>query len=65
MKYLAVDEDGEEVLFDFYEPFREVDYWESEDGYDYPRIELPKGWIEKITGKKITWDDEPIKIEED
>ena len=26
-------------------------------------IKLPKGSIEKLIGKKLTWSDEPVKIE--
>lgn len=26
-------------------------------------IELPKGTIEKLIGRKLTWNDEPVKLE--
>ena len=48
---------------------KEEDHWcdsFSEGYYTVPRfngVYLPKGTIKKLTGKEITWNDEPIKIE--
>ena len=67
MPYLAVDEDGTENIFEF-KPIRCDDYWwaqinqESFNRSTY--IELPSGTIEKIIGSKLTWKDEPYKLEE-
>ena len=42
-------------------PQREPDmlkYWDSIDDY----VDLPIGSIEKLIGRKLTWDDDPVKI---
>ena len=38
--------------------------WSTDDGDAMPfmGVILPKGSIYKLTGKKITWKDEPIKL---
>lgn len=28
------------------------------------QLELPKGSIKKLIGRELTWDDEPVKMEE-
>lgn len=61
--YLAVDEDGLEYIFNC-KPIRErtaFGIWVG-SRLDFSKKSLPQGTIEKITGKKITWNDEPIKI---
>ena len=43
-----------------------VDIWIVDTNLEYclfPKIELPKGTIKKITGKELSWNDEPIKQE--
>lgn len=49
-----------------YNDFR---YWDDcvmDDNYDqisyYTNIRLPKGSIEKLTGHKMSWEDEPLEI---
>jgi hypothetical protein len=62
MAWLAVDKDGRENIYDF-EPIRDlqVDRWDiAADTFWW--IELPKGTIEKIVGRKISWQDIPVKI---
>lgn len=63
-------ENGREGVFS-HKPTRgdELHFWydEVEDGgviYD-TEIELPKGSIKKLTGKDLTWNDEPIELKED
>ena len=62
MAYLVVDEYLNEWIYDI-SPVRddETGTWEvrHEDTWF---IQLPKGTIEKITGKKLTWKDEPHHI---
>ena len=65
--YLAVDSDGTECIFDHC-PLRKTtydskrkSYWESQkqmQGW----VEVPEGTIEKIIGKKLTWQDQPVKM---
>lgn len=58
MAYLAVDIDGSEWIFDT-KPVRS-DRWKSSWRGGYC-ILLKDGDIEKLTGTKLTWNDEPIK----
>lgn len=68
MVWLCVDEDGQEMIFD-YKPERANTttcggYWHRKEDMDICR--LPKGSIKKLIGKDLTWKDEPYKyIEED
>lgn len=63
--YLAVDEDGEECKFTS-KPFRagtmfvgELGTWDTTTAWE----SLETGTIEKLIGKILTWDDEPVKYE--
>lgn len=79
MAFVAVNKNGSENIFVF-RPFRtdpdkslyklwEPEYWSDEDsseyGNEYTGITLPKGSIKKLTGKDLTWNDEPIELKED
>jgi len=61
MAWLAVDPDNSEFIYydcpqrSFVGKFH---CWGSED----ETIELPIGSIEKLIGKKLTWEDEPEEI---
>ncbi len=60
--YLAVDPNGDEWIYE-----REIERGEDMWYLVYARgdrIKLPKGMIERMTGRKITWDDEPIEIKD-
>ena len=63
MAWLAVDKDGSEQIYDF-EPIRDlqVDRWDSATDNSW-WIELPKGTIEKIVGRKLSWQDIPVEIQ--
>lgn len=75
MAWLAVNPSGSEYIF-HNKPVRIIgniySYWKDEITYDYIRgmttsaddysIMLTKGTIEKIIGRKMTWEDEPIKL---
>ena len=58
MAYLAVDIDGSEWIFDT-KPVSS-DRWGGSGRGGY-HILLKEGDIEKLTGTRLTWDDEPIK----
>lgn len=62
MAWLCVDKDGQEVLFTSV-PVRNVEEgcWVCKDGTNRV-VEIRKGAIEQLTGKRITWEDEPIQI---
>ena len=65
MAYLAVDKDGTEWVWS-YCPLRNKyrGVWDApynDDDYVYRSIDLPKGSIEKLIGRILTWADEPYK----
>ena len=62
MAYLAVDEEGNETIFNTC-PIRSIyrnkwGYWFSEAS----SVWMKKGTIEKLIGKELTWEDEPVEI---
>ena len=72
--YLAVEPNGNELIFSE-TPCRIDEYYKG--GWFYSTcgwfcssnstqcVSVPRGTIKKITGKSITWKDEPIKLEWD
>lgn len=63
--WLAVDEDGEELLFSE-KPVRSFHtdqvFWVP--GSDWGKIlPIPTGTIEKLIGRKLTWEDEAVIVE--
>lgn len=62
MAWLAVDRDGSENIYDI-KPIRDlwVNKWDirTEDSW---WINLPQGTIEKIIGRSLTWEDNPVEI---
>lgn len=66
MAWLACDKDGTEWIFDKQKPTRNTypEYWLAgrfNGASDY-YIGLPKGSIEKLIGRPLTWNDEPVEI---
>lgn len=62
MAWLCVDKDGQEVLFTSLPVHNvEEECWVCKDGTNRV-VEIRKGAIEQLTGKRITWEDEPIQI---
>lgn len=65
--YLAVDPNGNELIFS--EPPCRIDEHSTCDWFNNSDstqcVSIPRGTIKKITGKTITWEDEPIKLELD
>lgn len=60
MAWLVVDEDGQEVESASYPRWnKEEGAWIAADG---KIAEIPKGTIQKLTGRCLTWLDEPIEI---
>ena len=60
MAWLAIDDDGQEVLFSSCPRYNEEEgAWISRNN---KIIELRRGAIETLTGKSLTWLDEPIMI---
>ena len=65
--YLVVEPNGNQLIFS--EPTRRIDEhstWGWFSNSDSSQcVYAPHGTIKKITGKSITWEDEPIKLEWD
>ena len=65
--YLAVEPNGNELIFS--EPPRRFDEHSTCGWFCNSNssqcVSVPRGTIKKITGKSITWNDEPIKLEWD
>lgn len=69
--FLAVNKNGDEVILDNF-PVRQGEIWADErSAYDeeYFSVEdhnsaivLPKGTIYKLTGKCLTWEDDPVSL---
>lgn len=59
MAWVAVDKDGTESIFEYAPIGRYKNYWDSYGDRD---VVLPKGSIEKLIGRKLTWDDEPVEL---
>lgn len=63
MAWLAVDGDDTEIIFEV-KPKRSKQgkIWQLPSKYsNYSVIYLRKGTIEKIIGRKLTWEDDPVK----
>ncbi len=64
MAWLAVDEDGTEMIFsgkphrDNYYPFWVYNYYVDRECVS---IGLPSGSIAKLIGRELTWEDEPFE----
>lgn len=67
MAFLAVDADFTECIFK-YKPYRQQEdlMWVAAvEDIQEVFIELPQGTIKKLTGRTLTWDDEPVELEEE
>lgn len=69
MACLVVDKDGTELIWS-YRPLRNKyrGRWDApynDDDYIYRSIELPKGSIEKLIGRTMTWEHEPYELMEE
>lgn len=62
MAWVAVNKNGDEVIFEF-EPERKQDLFWVEYIGDF--LYLPKGSIKKLIGRDLTWEDEPVELKEE
>lgn len=60
MAYVAVNKDGTEYIYPE-KPFRLTESWTG-IRMNVTAIALPKGNIEKLIGKSLTWEDKSIKL---
>ena len=67
MAWVVIDEDSTEYIFDSEPKRNELLYYGFWAGIDEEAqsVELPKGSIEKLIGKKLTWEDEPVELKEE
>ena len=66
MSWVAVDKDGVENICSEWTHFERVDeIWVSADRFGEPLMELPRGSVEKLIGRKLTWEDEPVELKEE
>lgn len=63
MSFVAVDKDGSEWIYEKGPIRRKTEecWWDNRSDY----MLLPKGSIEKPIGRKLTWEDESVELEEE
>lgn len=57
MAWLAVNIDGTERISQD-KPYRLGDFWQE----DYDLVDIPYGSIQKLIGRTLTWEDEPVEL---
>ena len=64
MSWVAVDKNGHEAIFSgkpervaYPDDIPNIWYY-----YDGMYVNLPSGSIEKLIGRKLTWEDEPVEL---
>lgn len=63
MAFLTISNAGQEVIW-YFKPVRDEFFkqWISKERYPYDAfVELPKGSIEKLIGRKMSWEEEPFE----
>lgn len=60
MPWLATDKNKREWIY-LNKPARREDCWNQTSSVS-PQLNIPTGSIEKLIGKKLTWDDDPVEI---
>ena len=58
MPWVAIDDNGDETLFDLMPTRGKDGGWKPQSGY----CPLHDGTIEEIIGRKLTWDDDPVEV---
>ena len=61
MAYVAIDDDGTELIFDS-QPERYAICWHRYE--DSKEVELPKGSIRRLIGHELTFKDDPVELKE-
>ncbi len=68
MAWLAVDEKGKEYI-SASKPCRiwAIGAWSvgCTNNFDVNVVDLPKGSIQKLIGRELTWDDDPVELKEE
>lgn len=61
MAWLAVDEDGKEIVYSC-KPEKSEEFGAHLVYFDNCSVVLPHGSIKKLIRRKLTWEDEPVEI---
>lgn len=63
MAWVAVDRDGSEIISES-DNLIKIDnsFWANGENLMDAPIYLPYGAIQKLIGRKLTWEDEPVKL---
>lgn len=62
MPWVAVDKDGTERIYQF-RPIRIEITNKFAPRYNYSmQLVLPKGYIKKLIGKDLAWEDDPVEL---
>ena len=63
MAWVAVDKSGDEWIYaEKPKKYEDSVCWCSYSNENYSYIHVPKGTIEKIIGRKLTFEDEPVEL---
>lgn len=65
MAWVATDKNGSEFIFNNQPLRRESmgEWWPDVENMDEDIVLLPNGTIEKLIGRQLTWEDEPVELE--
>lgn len=65
MAWVATDKDGSEFVFNNRPLRRESmgEWWPDIENMDKDIVLLPGGTIEKLIGRQLSWEDEPVELE--
>ena len=63
MAWVATDKNGDEFIYGV-RPYRRecLGEWWPDEALDDDLIDLPDGTIEKLIGRQLTWEDEPVEL---
>jgi hypothetical protein len=61
MAWIAVDKNGDEYMYENSPERNEFNRWYDVINQSF-WLEVPKGTSLKLTGKQLTWDDEPFEL---
>lgn len=65
MAYVAVDNEGNEAVYQYLPTRTSLGYWSCTSPYyseGFDCVYLPKGSINKLIGHSLTWENEPVKL---
>lgn len=65
MAWVAIDKDGPEFIYRNRPLRRELvgEWWPDGEDASGGAVFLPYGTIEKLIGRQLSWEDEPVELE--